>query len=98
MKNEPGLSKAENAWHHLVPERIVTDDFSMEHIVFINFSLRHELDDILEYSMRRDEYRDGVLQDTTDIVESIGTIFAHPEWFPEDENVRKVFPKIYPEP
>lgn len=39
----------------------------------------------------------AVLQDTTDIVESIGTIFSHPEWFGEDENVRMVFPKLYPE-
>ena len=94
--NEPALAVAENAWHHMTPERISNSEYNIEKVLFISFTLNHELDDILEYRFRKDEYQKGILQDTTDIVESIGTIFAHPEWFPDDENVRKAFPRIYP--
>jgi hypothetical protein len=58
------------------------------------FRLGLRLEDIKEYRYRKEEYEKGELVKTTDLGEEIGKIFAYPEWFPEDKNVKAVFKKI----
>ena len=74
-------------------EPILTDTFDTERYIFINFDLGLRLGDIKEYGNRRDEYKEGKLASKTGL-DRIGEIFAYPEWFMDDENVRGVFKKI----
>ncbi len=76
-------------------EPILTDKFDKERYIFINFDLGLRLGDIKEYSNRKEEYKKGELASKTGLEENrIGEIFAYPEWFTEDENVKEVFKKL----
>lgn len=79
------------------PTYIKSNKFDKEKFIFIHFSLGINLDDIDEYHTRQEEYQQQKLKKTAKIAGNIGTIFAYPEWFPDDEAVRKAFPKLYPE-
>jgi hypothetical protein len=73
-------------------EPILTDTFDKERYIFINFDLGLRLGDIKEYGYRRDEYKKGELASKTGLDENrIGEIFAYPEWFMDDDNVRRIF-------
>jgi hypothetical protein len=78
-----------------VPTYIKSNQFDKEKIIFIHFSLGINLDDIDEYHTRKEEYEQQNLKKATKISGEIGTIFAYPEWFPDDERVRKAYPKLF---
>ena len=40
-------------------------------------------------------YKNGKLADLVEMDDPIGEIFAYPEFFPDDENVKEVFTKLY---
>lgn len=92
--NEATLGKHEKAFTGWEKERIITETFDRGKYVFVDFRLGLHLEDIKEYKYRNEEYEDGTLAKTTGLKEDIGRIFAYPEWFMDDENVKGVFKKI----
>lgn len=93
--DEPLLSPYDHLFGEWKKTKIKPDRFEMGRYVFVNFLLGLELRDIKDYTYREREYESGNLSSTTE-VDRIGTIFAHPEWFSDDENVREAFPRLYP--
>ena len=71
------------------------EGFDPSSIVFMPFQVGIDLDQTKDFVYREREYLNGDLAKITEM-DNIGTIFAHPEWFPEDANVKRAFPKIYP--
>jgi len=94
-RNAPLIQKHEKAFGGIKIERITTETFDSERCIFIQFTLGLSLNDIKEYEYRREEYERGELSKTTDL-DRIGEIFACPEWFLEDENVREAFSQRFP--
>jgi hypothetical protein len=92
--NAPILGKHENAFGGMKTEPIITETFDIERYVFVNFLLGISLEDIKEYTYRKEEYEEGKLARTADLIEDVGRIFAYPEWFMDDENVSGVFKKL----
>lgn len=91
--DKPTLGKHEKAFTEWKREPIITETFDRGKYVFADFRLGLHLEDIKEYRYRKEEYEKGELVKMTDLGEEIGKIFAYPEWFPEDENVKAVFKK-----
>ena len=94
-RNAPLIQKHEKAFGGIKIERITTETFDSERCIFIQFTLGLSLNDIKEHEYRREEYERGELSKTTDL-DRIGEIFACPEWFLEDENVREAFSQRFP--
>lgn len=92
--NEPILGKHENTFDGIKKEPIITETFDIEKYTFVNFLLGISLEDIKEYTYRKEEYKEGKLARTAGLNEDIGKIFAYPEWFMDDPNVRSVFKKL----
>ena len=93
--SEPTLGEHEEAFMEWNKERIITETFDCGKYVFVDFRLGLRLEDIKEYRYRKEEYERGELAETTNLNEDIGKIFAYPEWFMDDENVRAVFKKMH---
>lgn len=74
--------------------KINPEQFTPGRYVFVHFYCGLQLEDIKDFTYRKKEYESGDLARTTG-TDKIGTIFAHPEWFPEDENVKQVFKKVF---
>jgi hypothetical protein len=89
--SEPTLGKHEKAFTGWKKERIITETFDSGKYVFVDFRLGLRLEDIKEYQYRKEEYEKGELAATTNLIEDVGKIFAYPEWFMDDENVKRVF-------
>jgi hypothetical protein len=75
-------------------EQIRLEEFDTGSIVFMPFQIGVELEQIKDFVYREREYLNGELAKIIDM-DNIGIIFAHPEWFPEDEQVRKAYPKLF---
>lgn len=93
-RDEPLLSPYELLFGEWKKTKIKPDRFPSGRYVFVNFLLGLQLEDIRDYTYRKAEYETGQLSETTG-TDRIGTIFAHPEWFPDDPNVQTVFPKLH---
>jgi hypothetical protein len=85
-----------NAYFTTTPKFIKSNTFDKEKFIFIDFSLGTNLDDIDEYYQRKKEYEGQNLKSKTKLTGNVGTIFAYPEWFPEDPFVRDAYTKLYP--
>jgi len=94
-RDEPILAENEHLFNKYKNTKIMPDEFDAGRYVFVNFLLGLHLEDIRDYTLRKEEYMGGHLSQTTK-TPRIGTIFAHPEWFPNDPNVKKVFPNLNP--
>ena len=95
-KNEELLGK-NITFSSLKVVKIPSETFNIERIVFLDINLNLSIDDIKEYSQRKLEYNSGKLKEKTDITGPVGTIFAYPEWFVSDPEVRATFPRVLPE-
>lgn len=95
-KNEPVLAKFSNLLNAWKLERVPVDSINPESIAFIPFQIGIEIGDTKDFTYREKEYKNGDLAKIIGM-ENIGIIFAHPEWFPKDENVRIAYPKLYTE-
>jgi len=93
-KDEPLLSPYDHLFVEWKRTKIKPDRFQVGRYVFVNFLLGLQLEDIRDYTYRKAEYDTGDLSRTTG-TDRIGTIFAHPEWFPNDPNVQAAFPGLY---
>jgi hypothetical protein len=94
-KNEPALAKFSNLLNEWKLERVPVDAIDPDTIAFIPFQIGIEIDDTKDFSYRQEEYRNGDLAKIIGM-ENIGIIFAHPEWFPDDPNVRHAYPHLFP--
>ncbi|OPY38429.1 MAG: hypothetical protein A4E35_00852 [Methanoregula sp. PtaU1.Bin051] len=74
--------------------QIRIDGFDNGRLVFMPFQVGVELEQTKDFVYRENEYQNGELAKIIGI-DNIGIIFAHPEWFPEDEVVRRAYPKIF---
>lgn len=92
-RDEPLLSPHEHLFGEWKKTKIKPDRFPAGRYVFINFLLGLQLEDIRDYTYRKAEYETGQLSRTTG-TDRIGTIFAHPEWFPDDPHVQAAFSKL----
>ncbi|MFA5269554.1 MAG: hypothetical protein WC379_16435, partial [Methanoregula sp.] len=95
-KNEPVLAKFSNLLNAWKLERVPVESINPESIAFVSFQIGIEIGDTKDFTYREKEYKNGDLAKIIGM-ENIGIIFAHPEWFPNDENVRRAYPKMYPE-
>ncbi len=95
-QNEPVLAKFSHLLNEWKLERIPVDSVAPDRIAFIPFQIGIEIDDTKDFAYREDEYKNGDLAKIIGM-ENIGIIFAHPEWFPEDPNVRRAYPHLFPE-
>lgn len=93
-KDEPLLADNEHLFTTYKNTKITPEKFENGKYIFVNFLLGLQLEDIRDYTYRKREYETGQLSRTTG-TEHIGTIFAHPEWFPDDKNVQAVFPNLH---
>ena len=59
------------------------------------YKLGINIKNVRDYATLWDYYKDGKLADLVEMDDPIGEIFAYPEFFPDDENVRDVFVKLY---
>ena len=91
-ENEPVLAKFSNLLNAWKLERVPVDSINPENIAFIPFQIGIEIGDTKDFTYREKEYQNGDLAKIIGM-ENIGIIFAHPEWFPKDENVRRAFPE-----
>lgn len=92
--DESLLSQHEHLFINRNKIKISPENFSPGRFVFVSFRLGLQLEDIRDYSYRKKEYEEGKLADKIGTQE-IGTIFAHPEWFPNDQNIKNVFPNLH---
>lgn len=59
------------------------------------YKLGINIKNVRDYATLWDYYKDGKLAELVEMDDPIGEIFAYPEFFPDDENVRDVFVKLY---
>lgn len=59
------------------------------------YKLGINIKNVRDYATLWDYYKKGKLADLVGMGEPIGEIFAYPEFFPDDENVKEVFTKLY---
>jgi len=59
------------------------------------YKLGISIKNVRDYATLWDYYKNGKLADLVGMYDPIGEIFAYPEFFPDDENVRDVFVKLY---
>ena len=57
------------------------------------YQLGMKISDITDFHLVKKRYESGMLERI--IGKKVEESFAYPEWFPEDENVREVFTKLY---
>ncbi|MFQ6056615.1 MAG: hypothetical protein ACE5J3_11605 [Methanosarcinales archaeon] len=69
------------------------NDYDKSRVSFCNYWLDIDILDLAEFYCRKEDYENGKLGIISGI-DKIGKIFAYPEWFPDDQNVQKVFTKI----
>lgn len=94
--NEPVLAKFNYLLNSYKLEKVTLDAINPGTIAFIPFQIGIEIDDTKDFAYREKEYKNGDLAKIIGM-NNIGTIFAHPEWFPEDEKVRNAYPKLFPQ-
>ena len=71
---------------------IINDPYMIKTCVY-KFGIN--IKNVRDYATLWDYYEKGKLADLVGMSKPIGEIFAYPEFFPDDENVRDVFVKLY---
>jgi hypothetical protein len=94
-QNEPILAKFSNLLSPYILEKVTLDSIDSGTIAFLRFQVGIEIEDTKDFNYRQKEYFNGDLAKIIDL-ENIGIIFAYPEWFPEDEAVRRAYPALFP--
>ncbi|GEM_PF-1600374 len=92
--NEPALA-GRTALASIPVEKISDPNYDLERVIFLDIKLNHQIEDFREFTNRKTEYENGKLKEKAEIKGPIGTLFAYPEWFPQDPEIRAAFPKMY---